>query len=113
MVRLIIGILLGLWGLPLFVFSAQNLIGSLNESESNAALMFFFVTGFPALIMLLGSFFLIRSYLKNPPKPAKAEKPGLAADNTTSTPGRYCPKCGSGLSTDAAFCPACGQKVTP
>ncbi|WP_322987375.1 zinc-ribbon domain-containing protein [Dehalococcoides mccartyi] len=42
-----------------------------------------------------------------------SEKPGLATDNTPSTPGRYCPKCGSGLSADASFCPACGQKVTP
>ncbi|RAL69335.1 Tetrachloroethene reductive dehalogenase TceA membrane-bound subunit [Dehalococcoides mccartyi] len=85
MVRLIIGILLGLWGLPVLVFSIQNLIGSLSETEPQAAGMFFAVTGLPALVMLLGAFLLIRSYLKNPSKPAHPVQSRLSTADSQNT----------------------------
>ncbi|RAL70649.1 Tetrachloroethene reductive dehalogenase TceA membrane-bound subunit [Dehalococcoides mccartyi] len=113
MVRLIIGILLGLWGLPVLVFSIQNLIGSLSETEPQAAGMFFAVTGLPALVMLLGAFLLIRSYLKNPSKPAHPVQSRLSTADSQNTSGQYCTKCGIGLAADVVFCPNCGQKITP
>jgi hypothetical protein len=112
MVRLILGILLGFWGLPLLVFSAQNLINCLNENESKAALMFFFATGLPSLIMLLGSFLLIRNYTKNPTKPAPLAKSCSPHTGLSSTNGRYCTKCGSELAAEAVFCPQFGQKIS-
>ena len=44
--------LLGSVGLALLVFTAQNALGSLEEAEPTAAVMFLLVTGIPSLILL-------------------------------------------------------------
>ena len=52
--------LFGLVGLVLLVFTVQNVLGSLEETEPKAAWMFLVVTGIPSLVLMAIAVQLVR-----------------------------------------------------
>ena len=57
---LILGIMSGIPGLLLLLFTVQNYFGASSESETGAANAFLLVSGLPSIILIIVSILLIR-----------------------------------------------------